>query len=274
MSHAANWYDQFFDGLYGQVLGRQFAESQTMQQVRIVRRLLGLRKGQRVLNVPCGQGRLTIPLARQGLLMTGADLTTSYLDKARRRARRNGLDVAFIEADMRNIDFHSCFDTVFNWFGSFGYFSEADNLALCRRIWRALKPGGRFLVEGVNKSFILGHFRSRPAPEMIGGVQVGTENRWDSRSQRCVSTWTFATGESNERDRTSMRIFDGSKIRALLKAAGFRDIRLFGAAGLSGPVTEKLSRHARRWMAIARKPKGLDKPTFSIKVILGQEPHP
>jgi cyclopropane fatty-acyl-phospholipid synthase-like methyltransferase len=53
------WYERFFDGLYQQVLPATFTEARTRKQLAIVRRLLHLRKGHRVLDIPCGMARLT-----------------------------------------------------------------------------------------------------------------------------------------------------------------------------------------------------------------------
>ena len=244
----SEWFETFFDGLYAKVLPKTFDDVASREQVRIVKRLLGVRKGQRVLDVPCGMGRLTIPLARMGLAMTGVDLTAAYLARGRRQARREGLDVRWVHSDMREIDFDGEFDAAFNWFGSFGYFSDAGNLEFCRRVFRALRPGGRFLVEGPNKSWVLAHFR-RTEDNTLGSVRVRTRNRWDARTCRCHSTWTLTRGGSMERHRIRVRLFNGGEMRALLQAAGFRDVRLFPRPPV-GPFT----RHSRRLIAVATKP--------------------
>jgi len=244
----AEWFEGFFDGLYAKVLPKTFDETQTTEHVRIVRRLLKARKGQRVLDVPCGMGRLTIPLARTGLVMTGVDFTTSYLRRARRRSRTAGLDVRFVQSDMRDIELNAEFDAVFNWFGSFGYFSDDDNLLFCERVFHALKPGGRFLVEGVNKSWLLAQFRGHQ-DHTVGSVRIVERARWDERSNRVISTWTFSKGNVNERQRVSMRIFNGAEMRSLLRAAGFREIELFG-----NPPLGRFTRHSRRLIAVGRRP--------------------
>lgn len=245
----AEWYERFFDGLYARVLPSQFEQAATLEQARTVRRLLRLRTGQRVLDVPCGTGRLAIPLARMGLQMTGVDLTAKYLRKARRAARQAGVDVRWVHSDMRAMDFAGEFHAAFNWFGSFGYFSDAGNLLFCQRVFAALRPGGRFLVEGPNKSWILAHFR--PADERrIGGVHIATEHRWEPGTSRVLSTWTFSRGRTTERHTVAMRLFNGTEMRALLRRAGFRDIRLHPR-----PPARRFTRHSRRLVAVARRPR-------------------
>ena len=243
------WFDTFFSGLYANVLNRHFDDPASQEQARVVWRVLKLRRGRRVLDIPCGLGRLTLPLARMGLDMTGVDLTATYLRRARRRARQAALDIRFVQSDMRDIAFDAEFDAAFNWFGSFGYFSDADNLAFCQRVFRALKPGGRFLIEGMNKSWLLTHFRPT-SDRTMGGVRIVIRVRWDPRTQRVRGRWTLHRGRRTEHLRMSMRQFNGTEIRSVLRAAGFRDIRLFGY-----PPLGRFTRHSRRFLAIGQRPR-------------------
>jgi len=243
------WHDRFFKGLYGRVLAHQFLHAASLDHARTVQRLLRVRRGARVLDIPCGLGRVTLPLARKGLLMTGVDRERGYIARARRAAARARVKATFVCADMRDIDFAGEFDAAFNWFGSFGYFSDRENLDFLRRIFRALKAGGRFLVDGPNKSFILSHFY-KGADERIGGVRIIHRNGFDRRAGRAITRWTFIRGRRRESHTSSMRIFAGGELRALLRAAGFRDIRLHGRLG-HRPFT----RHSRRLIAVGRKPR-------------------
>jgi len=244
----AEWFESFFDGLYAQALSSQFDECATLKSVKIVKQLLKLRKDQHVLDIACGMGRLTIPMARMGFIMTGVDLTASYIRQARRLARKEGFDVRFVQKDMREIAFDSEFDAAMSWFTSFGYFSEADNLGFCRRVLQALKPGGSFLVETQNKSWLLANFRAH-SEKTIDGIQIVIRNRWDERSGRGISNWTFRKGRVTERCRSSIKLFNGAEIRSLLRAAGFRDIRLF-----SNPPVGRFTRHSQRLIAVGKRP--------------------
>ena len=245
----AEWFETFFDGLYKDVLANQFDEATSLRQARLVKRLLKARKGMRVLDIPCGMGRLTVPLAKMGLVMTGVDLSESFARSARREASKQGVDARFICRDMRKIDFEEEFNAAFNWFGSFGYFSDADMLVFCQKVLRALKPGGRFLVEGINKSWMQSHFV--PESDMtIGGVRVQQQRRFDRRTGRALATWTFSRKDRKEKNRLSVRLYDGTDMRRLLRSAGFREIKLFGY-----PPLGRFTRHSRRLIAVARRPR-------------------
>jgi SAM-dependent methyltransferase len=244
----AKWYESFFDGLYAKVLPKHFDETATLEQARTIKRILRLRKGQRALDIPCGMGRLTLPLARMGVLMTGVDLTRRYVERARAQTRKEKLSVRLVCQDMRAIDFDGEFDAAFNWFTSFGYFSDADNLEFCQRVLRALKPGGRFLVEGINKSWLLTHFSSR-VEETVGTVSIVHESRWNSGTERIRSVWTMHRGRTTERHTISHKLYNGTDLRRLLRTAGFREIKLFGS-----PPLGRLTRHSQRLIAVARRP--------------------
>jgi SAM-dependent methyltransferase len=243
------WFHHFFDGLYGHVLGGRSYEKRAPREASLIKRVLRLRKGQRVLDCPCGLGRIARELARLGLDVTGVDLTASYVRRARRRAQRRGLAVEFLQSDMRELPFEGEFHAVVNWFTSFGYFDDTGNLAATRAAYRALRPGGQFLIEMTNKSWLRAHWRPT-GDETVGGVRVVRRSRWDRQGHRIINTWTFSKGRRRETHRFSHCLYTAPQMRAVLRAAGFRDIRLLG---LPGP--ERLTRHSRRMTAIARRPR-------------------
>ena len=245
------WFDTFFDGLYGRVLAGSFDEARSRKEAVMIRAVLRLRKGQRVLDVPCGLGRITLPLARAGLRTTGVDITKRYVRKAASLAKKQRLSARFVAEDMRRIDFDGEFDAVVNWFTSIGYFSNADELEFCRRVFRALKPGGRFLVEAINKTWVDAHFfRSHPE-QTVGGVRIRQKVLRRARDGRVRMLWTFRRGNRTERRIIVLRHYDAPALRKLLRASGFRDVRFFGR-----PPLGRLTRHSRRLIAVAVKPKG------------------
>lgn len=248
MSRKMQWFEMFFDGLFGQVLGGERYESQAAGEARTVKRLMGLRKGRRVLDCPCGLGRLTFQLAKMGLNTTGVDLTASFVRRARRRAKREGADIRFIRGDMRELPFDSEFDAVVNWFSSFGYFDDAGNLAAAKAAFAALKPGGKFLIDVMNKSWVLSHFWQH-SDGVVEGVRIVQRNRWRPKTGRLSTTWTLSNDRKVEDYRVLMRIYNGAEMRALLWSVGFREVQLFGHSPLG-----RFTRHSRRMIAIATRP--------------------
>jgi SAM-dependent methyltransferase len=157
---------------------------------------------------------------------------------------------------MRRIEFDSEFDAAFNWFTSIGYFCDEDELDFCRRVLRALKPGGRFLVETLNKTWLLPRFLRRKR-DRVGDVEILHCNRWDAASGRTADTWTFRRGGKVERHHISLRLYSAPDLRKLLAAAGFRDIRAYGGPAPGDPPCPlgRAGRHSRRIIVVARRPE-------------------
>src|SRR4029434_8542781 len=96
-------------------------------EVDFAARVLGLRRGARVLDVPCGFGRHAGELARRGYTAVGVDLSPLMLREAR-KAHRERNRLQFIQNDMRRLSYRAEFDAVICLFTSFGYFSERENV--------------------------------------------------------------------------------------------------------------------------------------------------
>ncbi|MBN1555078.1 MAG: methyltransferase domain-containing protein [Phycisphaerae bacterium] len=248
-SKTSNWYETFFAGLYMQILNSEKHENGAIEEAKIIKKVLRLRKGKRVLDCPCGMGRITFGLAKLGLDVTGVDLTANYIRRARKRAKELDLEIPFHRCDMRELPFSNEFDAVVNWFTSFGYFNEAGNLAAARAAFDALKPGGKFLIEMMNKSFILPRFRNK-SDETVNGVRIITFPRWDAKNSRICNTWTFIKGKKRETHRFSHTLYTAAEMRRLLRKAGFRDVKFLGRPSLG-----RFTRHSKRMIAIATKPE-------------------
>jgi 2-polyprenyl-3-methyl-5-hydroxy-6-metoxy-1,4-benzoquinol methylase len=243
------WHKTFFSGLYDEVLANQFQAQRTQQQAKMIRKLLRLRKGTQILDVPCGMGRLSLPLADRGMNVTGVDFSAKYIARARRVLRKARLDARFFRRDMREIEFDREFDVVLNWFTSFGYFDRTGDLNFLERAWKALKPGGRILIEMSNKSWDLAHKRPR-AKQVVAGVTVSHLFTYDPSSGRMNGVWRLSKGKRREQHRLSLKLYNGADMRRILREAGFRNIRLYGH-----PPLGRFSRHSRRMIAVAERLK-------------------
>ncbi|MBN1942079.1 MAG: class I SAM-dependent methyltransferase [Phycisphaerae bacterium] len=246
-SKSSRWYETFFGGLYTQVLGGENPEGRAAEESRMIKKVLRLRKGRRVLDCPCGMGRISFNLAKLGLDITGADLTALYIRRARKRAKEQKLDIPFLRCDMRELPFENEFDAVVNWFTSFGYFDEAGNLQAARVAFAALKPGGKFLIEMINKSWLIPRFRDKD-DNTVNGVRIISRNHWDAKNSRVCNTWTFIKGKKRETHRFSHVLYTAPQLRSLLRQAGFRDVQFLGR-----PPLGRFTRHSKRMIAIATK---------------------
>lgn len=108
---------------------------------------LGLRPGQRILDLGCGPGLYAIRLARRGLAVVGVDLSANSLDYARRATEREGLPIEYVELDYRELDYAGRFDAALLIYFDLGVLSNADRDEVLARVHRALRPGGAFAFD-------------------------------------------------------------------------------------------------------------------------------
>lgn len=102
--------------------------------------LLSPQRGDRILDLGCGTGQLTQKIAASGAIAIGIDRAPTMIEQA----RKNYPDLRFEVVDARNFHFEEPFDAVFSN-ATLHWIKEPEQVISC--IWKALKPGGRFVAE-------------------------------------------------------------------------------------------------------------------------------
>ena len=184
-----------------------------------------------ILDAPCGDGRVSVQLARLGHRVTGVDRSERFIARARGRPDAAGVD--FRVGELADLGYDCAFDLVLNWFSSFGYLDEAGNRAVLRAFRRALRPGGRLILEQRNTLL------TRRAVEAGGGITAFIIDQGDdllgdritidgprSRSERFV-----VRDGRVQRLEFSIEILDGPQLTEALLAAGFDDVVLLNERG-------------------------------------------
>ncbi len=219
-------------------------DDQGKEEAQLIRRLLKLRRGQRVLDAPCGAGRIAYHIARAGLDVEGLDIRDQFLSRARRRFRKAGLQGRFRIQDLRSFRSAPCFHGIYTWFGSFGYFSEAENVDLIRRFAGALLPGGRLLIEQVNRERILRNFRRKGVVGPIVSYAY-----WNPTTERAINH-RVVDGIRDAANSSSMRLYTPRQLSSLFEAAGLETTEATGYPG-----GHSLTRGSRRMVIVGRKPR-------------------
>ena len=240
-------FDQVFGEDYLHFYGHVLTDERSDADVELIARLVGLRPGMRVLDVPCGYGRVASRLARLGCDVVGVDASALFLDVA----RRGGVAVDYRLGDMRELVPDGPFDAVVNWFTSFGYFDDASNRAMLASWRSALKPGGKLVIDLQNRQRLLTVMAGSPGGRATALVQRDDDLLVDS------TTYDVSTGRTNterisvrsglvRRYRFSVRTFAFTELRDWLLDAGFAAVAGHGAEG------EPLSLVSTRMVVVAR----------------------
>jgi 2-polyprenyl-3-methyl-5-hydroxy-6-metoxy-1,4-benzoquinol methylase len=200
---------------------------QTEDDVERIVELLDLPPGAEILDCPCGHGRIANALAERGFRVTGLDASEFFLEHARADASARGVDVEYVQGDMRDIPWRDRFDALVNWFTSFGYFSDNQNKAVLAQFHDALKPGGNFILETLNITRLLlnlhpQHFIERDGDLMADEIQLDVEN------SRTLTTRMVARAGRTRKTHFVVRWFGVPELRDWLEQAGFENVRTPG----------------------------------------------
>ncbi|HEY7954640.1 MAG TPA: class I SAM-dependent methyltransferase, partial [Polyangia bacterium] len=150
---AKQWFEEIFDDDYLRTLPF-LTPRQTEREAAFISESLGLPASGAVLDLGCGYGRHAMDLAQKGYKVTGLDLSLPLLIRAADTARRASLNINFIHGDMREMTFDNEFDGAYCMFTSFGYFDDDTNRKVAANLARAIKPGGKLLIDVVNRDYL------------------------------------------------------------------------------------------------------------------------
>jgi SAM-dependent methyltransferase len=149
---------------------------------------------------------------------------------------------------MRQITFHSCFDRVMLLFTSFGYFEDHENLLVLQNAARALRPGGLFIMDSMNRDTAAKNLFPSFVTDKEGDLMIDRNSfeiltgRWHNRR--------IIIRNGLRRDLPfSIRLYNPSEMHALLHQAGLELISFYG--GFDG---QPLSADSRRLVVLARTP--------------------
>jgi len=227
------WFEEIFDEDYLRTL--PFLTPQATQAESLfVLESLGVEPGAQVLDVGCGYGRHAMELAARGMHVVGLDLSLPLLIRGADEAQRRGLNINFVHGDMRELTFDAQFDGAYCLFGTFGFFDDETNKKAAQNVARALKPGGRFVIDVLNRDYLVADLPSRVWWEGDGCV-VLEEVEFNYFSSRIVSNRSvvFDDGRQLEQE-ISMRAYSLHELGKLLHAAGFRILEVSGSIETRG----------------------------------------
>jgi len=221
------WWEELFNDDFLRTIGT-ITDAEISTEANFIEDSLGVAKGATVLDLACGTGRHAIELGRRGYQVIGFDLSLSMLARASDEAQERGQKLNFVQGDMREMTFEDAFDGIYCWQTSFGYFEEEKNAAVIGRVHRALRKGGQFLLDVVNRDYV-----AREAPSLVwfegDGCICMDEMQMDfiTSRLRVKRTMMIDDGRSKEIE-YSVRAYSLHELGKMLHDAGFRVAEVTG----------------------------------------------
>jgi len=235
-SSSRSWYRTAFDMLYPLVY-RHRDDASAREEIDALLGLLDLPKPCRTLDIACGGGRHLAAMIDAGLDGFGIDLSAALLAEARERPQLAG---RLAQTDMRALPFDGAFDLAVNLFTSFGYFAdEAANRRTLGQMVGVLRPGGRLVVDHVNRAYVQRHLVDHDVQRRDG---LTVESWRAIEGERMVKRMEIRDehGRSHE-VHESVRLYRPTEMRAMFESVGMTVERMVGSFD-GEPLDERAGR--------------------------------
>lgn len=243
-----NWWETFFSGVALDLWRQAVTDEQTRDEADFIEQALALSRQAKLLDVPCGNGRLSLELAARGYQLTGIDLASDFVDEARSQAAERRLETVFEQRDMRDLPWQHEFDGVFCFGNSFGYLDEKGNESFLQAVARVLKPAGRFVIDtAMIAESILPEFERRRWFQ-VRDILLLIDNQYDHVLGRVDTEYTFVREGALEKRSGSHRVYAYRQLCRLLEEAGL--VRLQGYSSLT---QEPFNLGSQRLLLVAAK---------------------
>ena len=230
MDRAATSSSETWDAVFSDFYLRAYADderdAEAEAQALAAARLSGCPEGGELLDVPCGFGRHSIPLARAGYRVTGADRSQTLIDEARRR----GDGPKWVRADYRELPFpDASFDAALNLFTSIGYLGDEEDTRALAEIGRVLRPGARLVIETMHRDRLISYRTDRHWQLLGEGRLMLEQTTFDHASGVAQTTQTAISAAGERESRAwSLRVYSATELVAMLERAGFAEVKCHG----------------------------------------------
>jgi SAM-dependent methyltransferase len=224
-----NWWENFFHGVALDFWRAAIPAELTRAEADFLAKQLQLPNSAKVLDVPCGNGRLSIELAQRAFALTGVDIAKEFIDEAKSSSLQAGVNIDWRNQDMRALPWAGEFDGAFCFGNSFGYLDDEANADFLKAVSVTLKPGARFILDApAIAECVLPTFQPSRSIE-IAGIKVDIEHRYDHEQGRMFNDFTFTRDEVVDRRPSSQRTYTYRELNALLHDSGFETVTAYGS---------------------------------------------
>ncbi|MEM3832829.1 MAG: class I SAM-dependent methyltransferase [Thermoprotei archaeon] len=202
-----------------------------------------------LLDLCCGNGRVSVYMARKGFKAVGVDVSRAFIEDANRKAAEHGVTdrISFVEGDVRQLKevlkgISEPFDVVVNAWTSIGYFSQEEEYSVFKQARELSRKGAiLFILETAHTEFFSLKFTPTSYSEIDDLVILENRN-YDPRKAQLKTTWIFYKKHGNDLqfiDKVDfqLHIYSLSELVGLLERAGWETIASYGNISTLQPMT-------------------------------------
>ena len=223
------WYKELFDN-YARTYDKEPFTQGTIGEVDFIEKELDFDKSKIILDIGCGTGRHAIELTKRGYKVTGIDLSESQLQRAKEKAKENGVEVKFIREDARDLNFKNEFDLVMLICEGAFPLMETDemNFKILENASKALRTNGKLILTTLSALYPLYH-SVKDFINSGAGDGVSSANSFDLKTFRETSTFEVSDDDAKKKTLScNERYYAPSEIAWYLKSLNFKSIDIYG----------------------------------------------
>ncbi|MEW6236877.1 MAG: class I SAM-dependent methyltransferase [Candidatus Omnitrophota bacterium] len=228
-----DWCFRFFNNPdYLDIYRDMTSPSRTHQELRMCEEVLKWREGEPILDAPCGAGRHSLDLARQGHLVYGVDISNYLLGIAQKESINLTVQYPprFVRGLMQALPFKDCyFQYAICLFSSFGYGeNEKENLAVLEEFARVLYPGGKALIDVMNRHYLTPRLK-KVYESVQSGLRVREERTITDNERRLHNSIMVCDPQGHKRRYLyNPWLFNGFELSWLVSRAGLKVEAIYG----------------------------------------------
>ncbi|MDO6431665.1 methyltransferase domain-containing protein [Flavitalea sp. BT771] len=228
---ADNWYENFFEGINCEMWEKAATIDMTLPEVNFLLEIFGLPAVGHLLDLPCGNGRHSVELAKQGFQMTAFDISETFIRSLQQKLEDQKLSIRVIHGNILTHSLTGSFDGAFCLGNSFGYFPYEQMELFVRKISGVLKPGAKWVINtGLAAETFLTKFVDEKT-YVLGDLTMDIQNDYDEWSSCLLTTLTYTKNNRKETKRFKHYIHTVAEIIRLLQRFGLKTIDLYGSTG-------------------------------------------
>ena len=212
----------------------------TDEKNAVIERLLKKHKIKTVLDLTCGTGCQVFYLAKRGYKIIGSDFSPDLLKIARKKAKKEKLDLKFIDGDMRTTKVGS-FDAVITMFNAVGHLTKAGFEKAMRNINKNLKDGGIYVFDIFNLEAL--------TEEVVSNFSMYKHKKFNDTQLHSVQCSTidkkngFLTSYDNHvlqkkaeepvriNNKFSLQVYNAKELKQMLAKCGFKTLEQYDIDG-------------------------------------------
>jgi cyclopropane fatty-acyl-phospholipid synthase-like methyltransferase len=224
-----NWYENFFSGINCEMWEKAATQEWTDAEVIFIKDVLNVAPGSAILDMPCGTGRHSIALAKEGFHLTSVDISREFLDGLRKKVNEQKLAIEIIHGNILSLDLKDNFDGAFCLGNSFGYFNFPGMETFVNKVSASLKPSAKWIINtGLIAESFLAKFIKEKRYE-LDGLTMEITNDYDEWNSCLLTTLTYTKNGKQQIHRFKHHVYTVAELIRLLGKHNLKTIALYNS---------------------------------------------